>query len=53
MVWACFKKENDWVKKCMDFEVEEDLEAGRGKLGVNHRKRLSDLTNMQGRCHGP
>jgi len=23
MVWACLRKdENDWVKKCMDFEVE-------------------------------
>jgi len=40
MVWACAAKDDDWVKKCMEYEVEgprpngrpkEDLERGCGK----------------------
>jgi len=36
------------------FEVKQDLEAGQRKLGSEvMEKRLSDMTNMQGRCYGP
>jgi len=32
MVWACAaKKDNDWVKKCMEYEVEGARPRGRPK----------------------
>jgi len=32
MVWACdAKKNNDWVKKCMEYEVEDARPRGRPK----------------------
>ena len=47
------KDENDWVKKCMDCEVEGVRPRGRRKKkGWGYRKRLTDPTNMQGRCCG-
>jgi len=35
MVWACAaKKDNDWVKKCMEYEVEgAGQEVDQRKLG--------------------
>jgi len=48
MVWACVAKEdNDWVKKCMEYEVEVD----KRKLG-DCGKRLSGAWTEQGGCHG-
>jgi len=32
MVWACAaRRRNDWVKKCMDYEVEGARQRGRPK----------------------
>jgi len=32
MVWACaVKEDNDWVKKCMEYEVEGTRPRGRPK----------------------
>jgi len=32
MVWACaVKKDNDWVKKCMEYEVQDARWRGRPK----------------------
>jgi len=45
------------VKKCIDFEVEgvrPTVGLAKENLDWGHRrKRLSDPTNMQGRCCGP
>jgi len=45
MVWACAaKRDNDWVKKCMEYEVEgarPSQEIGQRKLGGRLWKRLS------------
>jgi len=29
MVWACAAKDNDWVKKCIEYEVEGSIPRGR------------------------
>ena len=31
MVWACAAKDDDWVKKCMEYEVEGPKPRGRPK----------------------
>jgi len=49
------KDENDWVKKCIEFEVGDVTPRGRPKKTWSKviEKGLSDPTNMQGRCCGP
>jgi len=55
MVWACVaKKDNDWVKKCMEYEVEGARPRGRPKKTWREivEKRLSGMWIEQGGCHG-
>ena len=46
--------ENDWVKKCMDYEVEGARPRGRQKKPWSELivRRDVIITGMQGRCYG-
>jgi len=54
MVWAYVAKEhNDWVKKCMEYEVEGARPIGRPKkTWTEIVERLSGVWIEQGGCHG-
>ena len=54
MVWACVaKKDNDWLKKCMEYEEEGARLRGRPKKTWREdcEKKLSGTWIEQGGCH--
>jgi len=46
-------EDNDWVKKCMEYEVQGARPRGRPRnLDRDCGKRLSSTSTEQGGCHG-